>query len=156
MGHHSSLIKIWNPREIIFLTKSSGQNQWTGLWSAAKEAVEGSARVRTVRRVSLCHRNCLDDTKVTWCLSYPSRGTLFLGRHVSWWLERLHCWDLSARGYLIVARLDCWDVSVQLAREKLYVYNVFMHQRVGLASRLATVRDSFLGPTWLVGYLPPA
>ena len=33
--------------------------------------------------------HCLEDTRLTWCLFYPSGGAPFPGRYVSWYLRRL-------------------------------------------------------------------
>jgi len=46
--------------------------------------------------------HCLEDTRLIWCLSYPSEGApLIPGRYVSWYLKRLIVWIGSkARGYM--------------------------------------------------------
>jgi len=35
------------------------------------------------------HRDCLEDTMMTWCLSHTSWGAPFPGHYVSWYLRRL-------------------------------------------------------------------
>ena len=64
--------------------------EWAGLWSATKMVCQ-----RHIAKEYLCHnlgKHCLEDTGVTWWLSYPSGGVPFPGCYVSWWL-----------GWLIVA-----------------------------------------------------